>query len=327
MTALATPEVTTAAGPRAQQTAPGPVLLRATGAVLLVHGYLVGLHLDLAPVRALLNRPLGIGEDFGVLGALLLLAAAGYDSVTDRPVVRRLLSAYLPAVVAVLLAAAAVTLGAAIWNTPVATHTSPLAVVGNLSLLSQLITDKPLIAPLAWIVLLELVAIATGALARRAGWVAPVALVVVAAAAVALVPDARAVTVVAFSAVVAIGQAVALAPRVPFAPVVAVAAWGVLLLAERTTPELERWWYPLTAAYAGLLLTTSVLFAGPTAEKVARNRVVAWLSRHAVWLALLQGVVGFPVVAAISVPAVGVPAGVVATVLAAGALGRVARRW
>ncbi|PSL55414.1 hypothetical protein B0I31_105376 [Saccharothrix carnea] len=322
MTALATPEATTATEPSAHRASPGPVLLRAAGAVLLVYGYLVGLNVDLAPVRALLNRPLGIGEDFGVLGAMLLLAAAGYDSVTDRPVARRLLSAYLPAAVAVLLAAAAVTLGAEIWNTPAASHTSPFAVVGNLSLLSQLIAEKPLIVPLAWIVLLELLAIGTGALARRAGWVVPAAHVVLAATAVALVPDARAVTVAAFSAVVAIGQAVALTPRTRFAPALAVAAWGVLLLAERTTPELAKWWYPLTAAYAALLLTTSVLFAGQTAEKVAGHRVVTWLARHAVWLALLQGVVGFPVAAV-----AGVPAGVAATVCAAGAFGWAARRW
>ncbi len=322
MTALATPDVTAAAEPTAHRASPGPVLLRAVAAVLLVYGFLVGLNVDLAPIRAVLNRPLGIGEDFGVLGAMLLLVAAGYDSVTDRPVVRRLFSAYLPAAVAVLLAAVAVTLGGTIWNTPQATHTSPFAVVGNLSLLSQLVAEKPLIVPLAWIVLLQLLAIGTGALARRASWVVPAAHVVAAAAAVAFVPDARAVTVAAFSAVVAIGQAVALAPRVRVAPVLGVAAWGVLLLAELTDPEFARWWYALTAAYAGLLLTLAVLFAGPTAQRVAEHRVVVWLSRHAIWLALLQGVVGFPVAAV-----AGVPAGVVATVLATAAFGRVARRW
>jgi hypothetical protein len=60
-------------------------LLRAGAAVLGAYGYVLGLLLarhDLNPepvatIRTWLNRPLGLGEDFGPLAVMLLLAAAG----------------------------------------------------------------------------------------------------------------------------------------------------------------------------------------------------------------------------------------------------------
>jgi hypothetical protein len=63
-------------------------LLRAGAAVLGTYGYVLGFWLarhDLNPepvatIRAWLNRPLGLGEDFGPLAVMLLLAAAGYTA-------------------------------------------------------------------------------------------------------------------------------------------------------------------------------------------------------------------------------------------------------
>jgi hypothetical protein len=306
-------------------TTPAVVLLRAAGAVLLVYGYLVGMNSDLAAVRELVNRPLGLGEDFGPLGAMLLLAAAGYESVTRKPSVRRVVLTYLPLAVTVLLAAGMVTLGATIWTVPSADHTSPLTLVGNLTLISQLIAVKPLLVPLGWIVLLELLAWATGALIRRftgnARVVVPALHIAVAATAILLVDhDHRAATVAAFSGVVVIGQVVAQRGRFQF--LLAPAAWSLFVLAEHQYPvELARWWYPVAAVYAGLLFTSAVVFAGPTAAKIAENRIVGWLADNAIWLALLQGVFGFAVMHASTAVA-----GVLTTLGATAALGWMGRR-
>jgi hypothetical protein len=81
-------------------------LLRAGAAVLGAYGYVLGLWLarrDLNPqpvatVREWVNRPLGLGEDFGPLAIMLLLAATGYAVGGLRA--RRLVLAGVPAPVA-----------------------------------------------------------------------------------------------------------------------------------------------------------------------------------------------------------------------------------
>jgi hypothetical protein len=74
------------AAPVTAEAGTAPVtLLRAGAAVLGAYGYVLGLLLarhDLNPepvatIRTWLNRPLGLGEDFGPLAVMLLLAAAG----------------------------------------------------------------------------------------------------------------------------------------------------------------------------------------------------------------------------------------------------------
>jgi hypothetical protein len=76
---------TTGTTTRTAATTAPVTLLRAGAAVLGAYGYVLGLWLtrhDLAPesvatIRAWLNRPLGLGEDFGPLAVMLLLAATG----------------------------------------------------------------------------------------------------------------------------------------------------------------------------------------------------------------------------------------------------------
>jgi len=75
-------------------------LLRAGAAVLGAYGYVLGLWLarqDLNPepvatIRTWLNRPLGLGEDFGPFALMLLLAAAGYTGLRPRWLVQACLA-------------------------------------------------------------------------------------------------------------------------------------------------------------------------------------------------------------------------------------------
>lgn len=106
----------TSAAPNAEAThvpRPGVVLIRAVAAVLVLHGFLIGLwttqhgvrlgYLD--AVRHVLNRPLGIGEDFGVFAVMLLLTTGGYLAQLDRAPLRwQLVRGYLPAGVSAVLA-------------------------------------------------------------------------------------------------------------------------------------------------------------------------------------------------------------------------------
>ncbi|MFL6119766.1 hypothetical protein [Actinophytocola sp.] len=81
-------------------------LLRAGAALLGAYGYVLGLWLarhglnpePVATVREWVNRPLGLGEDFGPLAVMLLLAATGYAIGGRRPV--RLVLTAVPALVA-----------------------------------------------------------------------------------------------------------------------------------------------------------------------------------------------------------------------------------
>ncbi|MCR3747131.1 hypothetical protein [Lentzea californiensis] len=313
--------------------APGITFVRAAAAVLVLHGFLVGLwatqhglqlgYLD--AVRFVLNRTLGIGEDFGVFAVMLLLTAGGYLAQLQRGrLMRRLISGYLPAGVTTLLAAGLVTLGAGIWNWPTASHTSPLAVIGNLSLGSQLVTGKPLLVPLAWFVLLLLTGTLAAAATNRFGVAVPIVQIAAVCATVVVAPDSRAASVLVFFSLVVAGQLIALHQRGDVKTWVAttVGALGAapLLLLGAMNEEIAKWWYPVSALYAVLLTTVAVVFSGETAAKAAAHPVVRWLSDHAIWLALLQGVAGYPVLALLHglVPlGVAFPAAIVATAVAA----------
>jgi hypothetical protein len=79
-------EVTTPAEPSRPDHVVAVTLLRAGAALLGVYGYLIALFLTrhgseplpLRLVRDWVSRPLGIGEDFGPVAVMLLLAATGF---------------------------------------------------------------------------------------------------------------------------------------------------------------------------------------------------------------------------------------------------------
>lgn len=283
-------------------TTPAVALLQAGAAVLVVYAYLVGQHFDLAFVRVALNRPLGLGEDFGPLALLVLLATTGYSTVLDRtPLRTQLVRTYLPAGVAVLLGAVAITFGASIWTAPDSSDTSFLAVLGNLSLVSHLVTGEQLLVPLGWVVLLQLVGVVTAEPVRRFGVVVPIAQIVVVTLVVAFAPDSRAALVLVFYPLVVVGQLVAMhrhrvIPTWIAAGTAAVCAIPVLGL-NSTNQAFAEWWYPVASLVAALLLAVAVTYGGETAHRLAAPVAVRWLADHASWVVVLVGVVGYPLLA------------------------------
>jgi hypothetical protein len=120
-------------------------------------------------------------------------------------------------------------------------------------------------------------------------------------ATVVVAPDSRAASVSVFFSLVVAGQLIALHQRGDVktwvATTVGLLSAAPLLLLGAMNEEFAKWWYPVSALYAVLLTNVAVVFSGETAAKVAAHPVVRWLSDHAIWLALLQGVVGYPVLA------------------------------
>lgn len=286
-------------------------LLRASGALLGVYGYVVTLWLarhdsepaPVAVVREWVMRPLGLGEDFGPLGVLLLLVCTGWTAAGTgfRPL--RLVAVSLPAVVASALAMGGVALG-----------------------LAGVTTIDGVLAPLAWVVGLQLV-----------GWV------------VALDPRTWpsvlatlvAVGVLSVFARDTLGRPLLFLPLVLIGLVTRrvldrrLVPWAGLLLgagcaaavigADRAFPVLAQWWYPVAATYAVLLFLVAVYVPGATAAAFAAHPVTGWLADRAEWLVLLGGVVGFAVLGALPGPA-GMAAALVATGVAADLCRRLTRR-
>lgn len=315
----------------------GVVLIRAVAAVLVLHGFLIGLwttqhdvqlgYLD--AVRHVLNRPLGIGEDFGMFAVMLLLTTGGYFAQHDRTPLRwQLVRGYVPVGVSAVLAALVAVTGLQIWAVPLAPGTGVLAVAGNVTLVSQVVNEAQLLVPLAWFVLLLLAGAAAAAVINTyrglAMVVVPLGEIVLSAAVVAVAPDSRLAGVIVFFPLVAVGQAIALTERVRLKTwfVVAFGFLGVFVMVMLQTlkPEFARWWYPVPAVLAMLLVGTGVVFSGDLADRLAGSRVICWLSDHAVWLALLQGVVGYALLDLLNGP---LPVGV-ALVVAVAATGAAA---
>lgn len=275
-------------------------LLRAAGALLGVYGYVVTLWLarhgsDPAPVavvREWVVRPLGLGEDFGPLGLMLLLVCTGWTAggATFRPL--RLVAVCLPAVVA-----------------------SALAVAGEA--LADVTTVSGVLAPLAWFVGLQLVGWVVALDPRT--WPSVLATLV-------------AVGVLSVLADDTLGRPLLFLPLVLVGLVTrrvldrALVSWAGLLLgagcvaavlgADRAFPVLAQWWYPVAATYAVLLFLVAVYVPGATAAALAAHPVTAWLADRAEWLILLGGVVGFAVLGAFP-NAAGMVAALVATGVAA----------
>jgi hypothetical protein len=286
-------------------------LLRAGGALLGVYGYLVALWptrhgSDPAPVavvREWVARPLGLGEDFGPLGVLLLLVCTGWTAGGTRFRPLRLVAVCLPAVVA-----------------------SALAVAGTRLGLADVTTIGGMLAPLAWVAGLQLVGWIVALDPRT--WPSVLATLV-------------AVGVLSVFARDALGRPLLFLPLVLLGLVTRrvldreLASWAGLLLgagcaaavlgADRAFPALAQWWYPVAATYAVLLFLVAVYVPGATATALAAQPVTHWLADRAEWLLLLGGVVGFAVLGALP-NAAGMVAALLATGVAADLCHRLTRR-
>jgi hypothetical protein len=292
-------------------------LARAAGTLLILYGTLLGLWTDqhgqqslvLTAIRHWFNRPLGIGEDFTMLGVQLLLLAAGYQSRpagrairSGRVLAGRLVGLYAPILGATTLAALLTQLPVTVWTTPAGVRAGLDDYLRGLGLVDQVLSGPRVLVPLAWVVTLEIVA-----------WL--VAMVPVQLPAV--VEAVQLVAVAGVLLVAAHGQFVQLAVVLSGYPLVVVGqlirrtrdgelplwvtlllttgAWALLGWAQHVCPPLAGWWYPLTAAYAIPLFAIAVLTGGDTARLVAENPMVDWLATRARWIVLLAGVVGFPI--------------------------------
>lgn len=281
-------------------------LLRAAAALLGVYGYLVALFLarhgseplPLRLVRDWVSRPLGIGEDFGPVAVILLLAATGFAAAATGFGWRPLVRVYLPVLVATTLAAVALAVGLTVWTTPPDATAGVVNVVANLSFASHLVAAKTVLVPLAWVAGLQIVAWLV-ALDRRT-W--PTTLVLLAGVGVLcrFADDVPQLGMPAlFLPVVLIGHVTwrVMARTLPLwaGLLLFVACFAMVLSADRHFDDLHRWWYPVAATYGVLLFLVAVRVAGPTAATVAGHPVTRWLADRTEWLLLLGGVVGFAV--------------------------------
>ncbi|GAB1511945.1 hypothetical protein [Actinophytocola sp. KF-1] len=300
---MATPVITTTV----------PVtLLRAGGVLLGLYGYVVTLWLakyashpaPVAAVREWVVRPLGLGEDFGPLGVMLLLVCAGWTAERLSP--WRVL---LPAVVA-----------------------SALAVAGEWLGLTDVTTVGGVLAPLAWIAGAQVIGWLI-ALDRRT-WPAVVATLVATGVLSVLAPDSAGRPLL-FLPLVLAGLVVrrVLDGALPSWAGVLLGAGcvGAVAGADLAFPALAQWWYPVAATYAVLLFLVAVHVPGATATAaaVAAHPVTRWLADRAEWLLLLGGVAGFAVLGAlrwvVPVP-VGMVVALAVTAVAADLCHRATRR-
>jgi hypothetical protein len=270
-------------------------LARATGVCLVVYSYLGGLWLDrnglrfglVDEVREWLNRPLGIGEDFGMLGLMLLLLASGYSAVSGSPPAD-------PAVPGSTTSGPVITRPTMVGLDlrRMARIAVPLGVAAVLAAVFRLLDVEVLIRPLAWVVGIELVIWLTGALtARTNAWLVPVSQLLVVAGVLLAggVSPQLAVPVVLFPLAV-LGQVIG---RLPGWAVLlfGLACWGLLVWTEHVYPGVATWWYPLTALYAVLYFLVTLR----TDTTVGTQPVVRWLAGHARWLLVLTGTLGWAV--------------------------------
>jgi hypothetical protein len=216
------------------------------------HGYSPG---GLVLIRDWVDKPTGIGDDFGVLGLALLLLVAGFRAA--QGISARWLLLLVPAVVACVLLtdrlAGNPALTALIWASGVAALGVLLAVAGR--------ALPPVISIPARLVLLGVLVLAgiSGPL-HHLGLLAGFAPVVVLGDVLAQVRAKRLHGVVAGA--------------------FGVLAFGVLSLTDQRYAEWHGTWYPVTVLYAGLI----ALLALPYGQVPAGTAVVRWLASRALWL-------------------------------------------
>lgn len=320
---------------------PAITLVRSAAAVLILLGYLVGLWLDQAgqqpwlldELRRWVTRPLGLGEDLGPLGLMLLLAAAGYAVPGRSEVVGIIAGVVTSAVVVPLWVARGAWPAAGSTTTDSAADSAPWGLAGDLLTGRPVVplTAAVLLAALGWLWLSALMR-----LSRRLRWLAHCAQLVTALSVIALAtvaePLAPIAVALAFHSLVVVGQVVrgvrlgALGSRTGLA--LTLAACAVMVIAARALPAMSGWWYPLTMVYAIMLFAIATTFAGRSAAAIAANAVVRWLSDRVWPLLVFIGAVGYPVAGLLGhvVPAgVAVLAGVLATAACADVAHRAAR--
>lgn len=247
-------------------------LLRAGAGVLGCYGYAVGLWFGdrnpepVATVREWLNRPLGLGEDFGPFAVMLLLLATGY-------VARHLVAVCLPLLVAVL-------------GTLVAEVTG---------------LDSAPLVPIVWLTALQVVAWLMSY--DRIGWPSTVALLagIGVACVLAWPPLAWPLE---FLPVVLVGD-LTRRVRDGSLPawaglLLGAGCFAAIIGVNESFPALDQWWYPVAATIAVLvfLAATPSDVGRQTSDRqrvVAEHPVVRWLADAAEWLILVGPVVTFAV--------------------------------
>ncbi|MBY8850922.1 hypothetical protein [Saccharothrix longispora] len=305
---------------------PGLRVVTACAAVLVAYSYLFALwsvrHGEspgvLTAIRAWVNQPTGIGEDFGFLGTALLLLAAGHvvggwSASGPRSLVVRLLRRGGPAP----LCAAAIAGLLALAGLPPLLDPAITTALGALALFAALVPalgpltrSAPGLAVLVELEVVCLLLLASGWAVAEGGpeWVRVLGLVA------ALVP------------LPVLGQVTRLVGdgRVPAVRGVALGVVSLLLLVavDWLHPELVPYWRPLGATYALLLF----LVALPRGAAPAATLPVRWLGDRAWPLFLSVPAVGYPVADALHPvlpPAVALVTGLVAAAATAEGLHRV----
>lgn len=294
-------------------TSPALTLVTAVATVLIVLSYLVGKWVELRggqlwlleELNRWVGRPMGLGEDFGPLGAMLLLLVAGYAIPSPARIVRIGAAVAVATLVAYALAASA-------WTVPGERPMSPGDLLANLALVSHVLPDRTLLLPLAWVVLIAfcgwLSSLAVKRLPRRLRWLGYLAELVLVIDVVAVAANApqleRLGAAASFYALFVVGQVIR-GVRTGVLPagvgcMLACVAFAAVVLAERVLPANAGWWYPLAMVYVGLLFAISVTFAGRTAAAVASSPVVRGMAERAWWYLLFAGAVGHPLASALA---------------------------
>ncbi|SNR68411.1 hypothetical protein SAMN06265360_114119 [Haloechinothrix alba] len=299
-------------------TMPGIRLTLALGIVLVGYSYLVALwpsryQATPRPVvlaREWLNFPLGIGEDFGMLGVALLLLSLGYtaaDTVsrlgTGRACATLLVRGYLPFALVVTLSWLLLLAGARPFTDGAPGDPAISAYLSNLALVDGLVAEQTLFG-LSWVIVVGalfcLLVLATAALSTRV----PLASVAVQLAVVvtAVVSGWAAGGRVAELGLLSVYLSVPLlgeliwtvrergVPGWAAAPA-GLGCLAVVIAGERIYPELAGWLYALTIVYAVLILLLSLA----RGSRLGRSTIVGWAADRTYPLFLLIGVVGYPI--------------------------------
>lgn len=304
-------------------TLPGVRVVTAAAVCLLAYSYLVGLwpsrHDDAGDlvvlIRGWVNRPTGLGEDFGFLGTALLLMSAGYVIAgVDRwsAAVRLLRRVGVAVACAVVVGALLLLLGGEPLTD--AAVTTPIAAVAWSGLLVAAL--RPVGRGTPWLAVLVRLEVAC-ALAMAGGW--------------AGAPDVLRVLglVAALAPLTVLGEVAWLvrAGRLTAAHGfwLGLLAVALLVVTDGLAPELAGYWHPLGGVLALLLF----LIALPRGAALATTRPVRWLSSRAVPLYVSVPVVGYAatgVLAAVVPATLAVPVAVVCAGLAAEGLHRVVEK-